>query len=302
MDRFRELSVFVAVADAGAFNAAARRLNMSAAAVTRLINRLEDRIGAQLITRTTRRLALTSAGIRLLEDGRRILSELDDAEAAATGAHKDPSGDLHVTAPVLFGRRFMAPVIREFLNLYPRITVRLELLDRIVDLMDEGIDVALRIGTMPDSTMHTQRIGSVRLVTVAAPSYLAKAGAIDEPSDLIGQEIVNTTNLHARDYWQFVGGGGKIEVRISPRLSMNSAEAAIAASVDGWGITRVLSYQVADALADGALAEVLHDYETREIPVQLVHHEGRRTTAKTRAFVDFAARRLRAEARRLAAL
>ena len=301
MDRFRELSVFVAVAEEGAFNAAARRLNLSPPAVTRLVSALEARIGARLFTRTTRRVAPTEAGKRLLADAGRILAELGEAEASAAGAHQTPRGVLRVTAPVLFGQRHIAPILRDFLDAYPEVSATTLFVDRVVDLIDEGLDVALRIGDLPDSSLSAVRVGAVRRVTVAAPDYVAAHGVPATPDDLAGHRIVNPLTLHEATRWSFVAGGRTRTVRLAPRLAVNTMAAAIEAATAGWGVTRALSYQVADALADGALVEILGDWEDRRMPVHLVHSEGRRAAAKIRAFIDLAARRLRADTGLLAA-
>lgn len=300
MDRFRELSVFVAVAEEGAFNAAARRLNLSPPAVTRLVTALEARIGARLFTRTTRRVAPTEAGNRLLGDAARILAELDEAEASAAGTHQSPRGVLRVTAPVLFGQRHIAPILRDFLDAYPEVSATTLFVDRVVDLIDEGLDVALRIGELPDSTLSAVRVGAVRRVTVAAPGYVAVHGMPATPDDLAGHRIVSPLTLHEAARWSFVAGGRSTIVHLAPRLAVNTMAAAIEAASAGCGITRALSYQVADALADGALVEILGDWEDRRMPVHLVHSEGRRAAAKIRAFVDLAAERLRADAGLLA--
>ena len=301
MDRFRELSVFVAVAEEGAFNAAARRLNLSPPAATRLVSALEARIGARLFTRTTRRVAPTEAGKRLLADAGRILAELKEAEASAAGAHQSPRGVLRVTAPVLFGQRHIAPILRDFLDAYPEVSATTLFVDRVVDLIDEGLDVALRIGDLPDSSLSAVRVGAVRRVTVAAPDYVAAHGVPATPDDLAGHRIVNPLTLHEATRWSFVAGGRTRTVRLAPRLAVNTMAAAIEAATAGWGVTRALSYQVADALADGALVEILGDWEDRRMPVHLVHSEGRRAAAKIRAFIDLAARRLRADTGLLAA-
>jgi DNA-binding transcriptional LysR family regulator len=301
MDRFHELSVFVAVAEEGAFNAAARRLNLSPPAVTRLVTALEARIGARLFTRTTRRVAPTEAGRRLLADAARILAELDEAEASAAGAHQSPRGMLRVTAPVLFGQRHIAPILRDFLDAYPEVSATALFVDRVVDLIDEGLDVALRIGALPDSTLSAVRVGAVRRVTVAAPGYVAAHGMPATPDDLAGHRIVSPLTLHEATRWSFVAGGRSSIVHLAPRLAVNTMTAAIEAASAGWGITRALSYQVADALADGTLVEILGDREDRRMPVHLVHSEGRRAAAKIRAFVDLAAERLRADPGLLAA-
>ena len=292
MDRFRELSTFVAVAEDGAFNAAARRLNLSPPAVTRLVTALETRIGARLFTRTTRRVALTEAGDRLLADAGRILAELDEAEASAAGAHQSPRGVLRVTAPVMFGQRHIAPILRDYLDAYPDVSAAVLFVDRIVDLIDEGLDVAVRIGELPDSSLTATRVGAVRRVTVASPDYLAVHGTPQVPEELAGHRIVNPTGLIQSPEWTFVAGGGKTRiVRLVPRLTVNTIAAALDAARAGWGITNLLSYQVAAELASGHLIEILHDFEDRRMPVRLVHSEGRRAAAKVRTFVDFMSER-----------
>ncbi len=301
MDRFRELSTFVAVAEQGAFNAAARQLNSSPPAVTRLVNGLEARLGVRLFTRTTRQVALTEAGARLMADAARILAELEAAEASAAGAHAAPRGVLRITAPVLFGQRFIAPVLRDYLDAYPAVTAEALFVDRIGDLIGEGLDVALRIGELPDSSLTAIRVGAVRRVTVAAPAYLARHGAPQAPGDLARHRVIFPSSTGGALAWEYAAGGKPLTVRLEPALSVNTMQAAIDAAVAGFGVTRVLSYQVGDAIASGALAEVLEDSESREMPIHLVHSAGRRAAAKIRAFIDLAARRLRAEAGRLAA-
>lgn len=301
MDRFRELTTFVAVAEEQAFNAAARRLGQSAPVVTRLISTLEDRIGARLFTRTTRSVTLTDAGQTLLADAGRILAELEDLEAAAAGAHQDPRGELHVTAPVQFGQRYILPILGDFLDNYPNVQATAQFLDRVVHIVDEGFDVALRIGTLSDSSHFATRVGTVRHVTVAASAYLKTSGIPKVPKELAGHRVINPGNLHGSREWLYHKAGKTTTAQIEPRLRVNTATAALDACVKGWGITRLLSHQAADALAAGDLVEILSDSEDREIPVQLVHSEGRRAAAKTRAFIDFATQRLRAEAKHLGA-
>jgi DNA-binding transcriptional LysR family regulator len=301
MDRFRELTTFVAVAEVGAFNAAARRLNASPSAVTRLVTALEARLGVQLFTRTTRQVALTEAGARLITDAARILAELDAAEASATGAHQAPQGVLRVTAPVLFGQRFIAPVVRDYLDTYPEVTAEALFLDRIVDLIGEGLDVAVRIGELPDSSLSATRVGAVRQVTVAAPGYLEGQGTPGRPGDLADHRVIFPSSTGGALAWEYAVGRSRQTVRLEPALSVNTMSAAIDAAVAGWGVTRVLSYQAAGEIARGALVEVLADCEDREMPIHLVHSEGRRAAAKIRAFIDLAAGRLRSEAGRLSA-
>ncbi len=302
MDRFRELSTFVAVAEEGAFNAAARKLNLSASVVTRLVNALEERIGVRLFTRTTRRVALTEAGETLFAEAGRILGDLEEAEAAAAGAHQAPRGLLRLTAPVLFGQRYLAPIIRDYLDAYPEVSVATVFLDRTVNLIDEGFDVALRIGVLPDSSAFAIRVGIVRHVTVAAPNYLSEYGTPRKPEDLSDHQIINAGALYRPREWSFHTGDKVNTTRVTPRLSVNTVTAGVDAAVAGWGVARALSYQVADALARGDLIEILPDWEDRQLPVQLVHSEGRHAAAKTRAFIDLAAARLRADAGTLAAM
>jgi DNA-binding transcriptional LysR family regulator len=301
MDRFRELSTFLAVAEEGAFNAAARRLEVSSPAVTRLVTALEARLGVLLFTRTTRQVALTEAGRRLRHDAARILADLGEAEASAAGAHEAPRGMLRVTAPVLFGQRFIAPILRDYLDAFPEVLASALFLDRIVDLIGEGLDVALRIGELPDSSLIATKVGDVRRVTIAAPAYLKRYPAPPDPDGLQAHRVIfpDTTGSAAR--WDFISDSGRRSCRLTPTLRINTMEAAIDAAISGWGVTRVLSYQVADVLAAGHLVEILGDWEDRLLPIHLVHSEGRRPAAKIRSFIDFAAGRLKSNRGRLMA-
>ncbi len=292
MDRFRELSTFVTVADCAGFNAAARQLGISPPSVTRLIGGLEERLGARLFTRTTRRLALTEAGTRFLEDARRLLDDLEAAEAAAAGLHQAPRGVLRITAPVLFGEMHVAPILRDFLDLHPEVSASALFLDRVVDLIDEGMDIAIRIADLPDSGLTAIRLGSVRRVLVAAPAYVARHGTPATPDDLAGHALISTSALDGPGTWRF----GAQQVRIAPRLRVTSIRAVLDAAAAGWGIARPLSYQVADDLAAGRLVELLPGADSREIPVHIVHAEGRAAAARTRAFIDFTVPRLRMQA------
>lgn len=296
MDRFRELETFVAVAEESAFNAAARRLGASPPAVTRAVAELEARLDIRLFSRTTRQVALTQAGSRLLLDARRILADLAEAEASAAGAHDAPRGTLRLTAPVLFGQRFIAPILRAYLDAYRQVRVDAVFLDRIADLIDEGYDIAVRIGELPDSALVATRVGTVRRLVVASPEYLARHGSPAAPQDLRAHRIVLSTAASASAIWEFSRAGVRRTVRLEPALAVNTNSAAIDAVLAGWGITRVLSYQVADALGDARLVEVLENHEDRDLPIHLVHAEGRRPSAKIRTFIDFAAARLRADA------
>lgn len=295
MDRFQAMRVFLAVAEGGGFAEAARRLALSPPAVTRAVSALEAHIGSRLLTRTTRLVKLTEAGARYLDDCRRILADVDEAEAAAAGSYAIPSGVLTVTASVMFGRIYVQPVVLDFLRAHPAVTGRTLFLDRITNLIDEGIDVAVRIAHLPDSSFRAQRVGSVRRIVCAAPSYLAEHGVPQTPDELTGHSVIAFTHNHtgAGAEWRF-GREDKIRVAVSPRLYCNTNDAVIAAAEAGWGLARVLSYQVGPALAAGRLQAVLTEYEEEPVPVQVVHVEGRRASAKVRAFVDFAVERLRA--------
>lgn len=301
MDRLDGMRVFVAVAEAGGFAAAARSLRLSPPAVTRAVAALEERIGARLLHRTTRTVRLTDAGARFLADAKRILAELDEAEATAAGAHAEPRGQMAVTAPLLFGRMHVAPVVLDFLGRYPAVSARTLFVDRVVDLMDEGIDVAVRIAVLPDSTLSAVRVGEVRRVTCAAPGYLARQGTPQVPRDLEALDCIGFQTAATPAPWVFPArsGEGSETVRPPMRLLVSNADVAVQAAIAGHGVTRVLSYQAADAVHDGRLVVLLADHEPPPIPVHLVHLEGRRAAARVRAFVDFAAARLRT---RLAAL
>ena len=286
------MRVFVAVAEEQGFAPAARRLAMSAPAVTRAVAALEERIGTRLLHRTTRIVRLTEAGGRFLADCKRILGEIEEAEASAAGSHAEPRGQLAVTAPVMFGRMHVAPVVLEFLALHPRVTARMLFLDRVADLIDEGLDVAVRIAHLPDSSLHAVRVGSVRRVVCASPEYLAARGAPRVPADLSQHDAIALSLGAASEEWSFASG----ETFGPPaRLVVNSNDVAIAAAIAGQGVTRVLSYQIASELHAGRLQVVLADFEPPAIPVSVVYAEGRRAAAKVRAFVDFAVERLRAD-------
>jgi len=295
MDRFRELTAFLAVAEDGAFNAAARRLAMSPPAVTRLVTGLETRLGARLFTRTTRKVALTEAGARFREDAQRILAELEEAESLAGGVASAPAGHLRLTAPVLFGERVLSPILRDYLDAYPEVTAAALFIDRNVNLLDEGLDLALRIGRLPDSSLVARRVAGVRQVVVASPSYLRGQGRPQDLESLRRHRVIHPSSVSDVPLWSFSAGGQRQSLRLKPVLSVNSLTAAIDAARAGWGLTRALSYQVSDALAAGELVEVLEGQEDREIPVHLLHAEGRRVAAKIRSFIDFTAGRLQAQ-------
>ncbi|ATB32256.1 LysR family transcriptional regulator [Melittangium boletus] len=295
MDRLETLRVFVTVAEEAGFASAARRLAMSPPAVTRAIAALEERIGTRLLHRTTRIVRLTETGTRFLADCKRILGELEEAEASAAGSHTEPRGQLGVTASLMFGRMFIAPLLLDFLARHPRVMARTLLVDRVVDLVDEGLDVAIRIAHLEDSTLTAVRVGSVRRVVCASPRYLAEHGIPRTPAELSRFEAFTLSSTVAPQPWAFASGTRNQTVSPPTRLIVNTTEVAIAAAVAGRGLTRVLSYQIAPELRAGQLRIVLEDFEPPPLPIHVVYPEGRRANARVRAFVDFAVERLRAE-------
>lgn len=299
MADFEHLRIFIAVADAQGFAPAARHLRLSAPAVTRAIAALEAHLGARLLHRTTRHVRLTESGQRFLQDARRILAELDEAEASARGAHIEPQGELAITAPMMFGRMHVAPVLLDFLAQHPKVTARVLFADRVVHLTDEGFDVAVRIAELPDSSFTAVRVGAVRRIVVASPEYLAAHGEPLSPADLPAHRAIGSAQTGGGPArWTFAAPGDPAARETAqPRVSLmvNSVEVAIEAALAHHGLARVLSYQVRSDLASGRLKRVLLPFEAAPIPVHLVYPEGRRAAAKVRTFVDFAARRLRAQ-------
>ena len=293
MDRLDAMRAFVAVADAASFAAAARQLGQSPPAVTRAVSALEDRIGARLLHRTTRSVRLTDAGARYLIDAKRILAEVEEAEASAAGAHAAPRGQLGLTAPVMFGRMYVAPVVLDFLARHPAVTARMLLADRLVDLMEEGLEVAVRIAHLEDSSMTAVRVGEVRRVVCASPAFLAKQGRPRTPADIARANIVTFATGPVADPWVFAKDGAVERMHPAARFSANSNDVTIAAAEAGAGFVRALSYQVAPQLRAGTLEIVLPDHEEPPLPVHVVHIAGRRASARLRAFVDFAVERLR---------
>jgi DNA-binding transcriptional LysR family regulator len=300
MDRLETMRVFVAVAEERGFAPAARRLAMSPAAVTRAIATLERRVGARLLQRTTRVVRLTETGARYFADCKRILEDVETAESAAAEDHSKPRGELVVTAPLVFGRMFVAPIVLEFLARHPQVTARTLLLDHVVDLVEGGVDVAVRIAHLPDSSLTATKVGTVRRVVCASPDYLAAHGAPRTPADLASHEaIVFSSPAAAPKEWQFGTEGGRSgsgslqSVPLRSRFAVNNADAAIAAAVAGAGLTRVLSYQIGPQVRAGSLQIVLAKHEPAPIPVSVVSAAGRRSTAKVREFVAFAVERLK---------
>ena len=295
MDRFHLMTVFVAVAEEEGFAAGARRLGMSPPAVTRAIAALEERLGVKLLNRTTRYVRATDAGQRYLEDARRILAELDAADESAAGINAEPRGHLAVTAPVLFGRMFVMPGIVEYLNRYPRTEVSAVFVDRIVNLIEEGLDVGVRIGELPDSSMRALPVGSMRLVLCASPAYLAQRGVPQAPDDLHAHSTIGSSAGSFSPAWRFETPRGVTTLRVRPRLTVTTVDATVEAARRGLGVARLLSYQIGPELAGGELETVLEAYEPPPRPINIVHREGRFASAKIRTFVDLLADRLRAD-------
>jgi DNA-binding transcriptional LysR family regulator len=290
MDRLDDVTVFLAVAENGSFAQAARRLGRSPAVVTRAVANLETRLGVRLLNRTTRAVSLTDVGQRFRAGAARVLADFDEIEREAAGQGNAPRGELAVTAPILFGRMHVLPVVTAFLAQYSDVSVRLIMLDRSIDLIEEGVDVAIRIGVLRDSSAIATSVGALPSVVVAAPSYLERKGTPAAPSDLAAHDVVVFSNLWGVERWTFADG---VSVAIKPRLVVTTAEAAIDAAKAGFGITRVLGYQVADTLADGSLVRLLRAHEVEPWPVHLLYPSGRHPAPKLRAFIDYAGPRLR---------
>lgn len=291
MDRLQALQLFVAVAEAESFVGGARALGLSGPSATRAVNELEDALGARLFTRTTRRVKLTDVGRDFAEEVREVLAHLRAAEATVRGAALTPTGLLRITAPQEFGTLHIAPLVAEFLDAWPAVTAELLLVDRPVNLVEEGYDVALRIGDLPSSALLGVRVGAVRRVVCGAPSYFARFGQPTCPEDLMEGHRVIVTGAALRE-WRF-GADQRTIVRLDSQLCVNSVAASIGIARQGWGLCRALSYQVAEELETGSLAAVLEEHEPAPVPVHIVHPAGRKTPAKLRAFIDFAAERLR---------
>jgi len=293
MDRWQAMKVFVKVAEAESFANAGRQLNMSPPAVTRIVSALEETIGSRLLTRTTRSVKLTEAGSRYFTDCQRLLVELEEAEAAAAGAYAKPTGTLTVTASVMFGNLFVLPVMTEYLDSYPDVVGRCLFVDRVVNIVEEGIDVAVRIGHLADSGFTATRVGTIRRVLCGSPDYFERNGIPATPADLAQHRIIATTSAWASLEWRF-GAEQKTTVHVNPRLFTSTNDSAISAAVRGWGLTRVLSYQIAPQLETGELQTVLTEYEEEALPVHIVHPDGRNASAKVRSFIDFSVSKLRA--------
>lgn len=298
MDRLETMSVFLAVVDTGSLSAAGRRLGMPLASVSRKLAQLEGHLNARLLSRSTRRLELTEAGRAYVDACKRILGDVADAERAAAGEYSTPQGELAISAPIVFGRLHVLPVVTEFLQAYPAVDIRLALSDRIAHLLDEHVDVAVRIGVLPDSRLNASPLGALRRVVCASPAYWKANGKPKTPADLARHRCITFAVGGAPDVWTFRsphhGGAVDTSIAVRSRLSVNTAEAAVDAAVAGLGPTRLLSYQAEAARRARQLVVVLAEHEPARVPVNLVFDAQQRVPLKLRAFLEFAAPRLKA--------
>ena len=295
MDRLEAMSMLVTVTEAGSLSAAGRKLNVPLATLSRKISELEARLGTQLLIRTTRRLSLTDAGAAYVVAARRILEQVAEAEREAAGEFDAPTGELVITAPIQFGRLHVLPVVADFLALFPDINVRLALSDRNVDLVDAHIDMAVRIGRLPDSSMVATQVGLMRMVVCASPALMGSRGVPGTPNDLMELPCVTVDALPQSSGWVFKApvSGARIEIPVMSRLSVTTTESAAAAAIRSVGVTRLLHYQVAEAVEAGTLRILLETFEPEPVPVNLLHVARSQMPLKMRRFLDFAAPRLR---------
>ena len=293
MGRLHLMSVYVAVVEAEGFAAGARKLHMSPPAVTRAVAALEERLGVKLLNRTTRYVRMTEAGQKYYEDAKRVIALADEADDAALGINAEPRGQLTVTASVLFGRLHVMPGIIEYLRRYPAMEVNALFVDRVVNMLEEGVDVAIRIGDLPDSSYRALRVGSVRQVLCASPDYLDTHSIPQTPDDLLKHQIILARGLNPDNEIRFLRDGLPQIIKLQPILSVSDNDSAASAAMAGLGITRLLSYQIAEPLQTGRLKIVLSEFESPPVPIHIVHREGRLSSAKVRSFVDLVAERLR---------
>jgi DNA-binding transcriptional LysR family regulator len=291
MDRLDSMSILVTVAKAGSLSAAARLLDAPLTTVSRKISDLEEHLGTQLLIRSSRRISLTDAGRSYVVACKRILGDVGEAERIAAGEYTAPKGELSVTAPIVFGRLHLVPVLADFLRAYPDIDVRLTLSNQQVNLAEEGIDAALRVGDLPDSALIATRVGTIRRVFAASPGYLKVRGVPQKPADLVGHDCIGVQGFTGSDFWN-VADDGEIPVRY--RLIVNSTDAACEAAKEGMGIVSVFSHHVAPNFQDGTLVSVLQDFKRETLPLSLVRGAGEYLPLKLRAFLDFVTPRLKA--------
>jgi DNA-binding transcriptional LysR family regulator len=289
------MKVLLAVTQAKSFGGGARLMGMSPSGVTRAIAALEARLGTALLARNSRALRLTEAGRRYVEDCKRILLELEEAEALAAGSDLHARGSLTVTAPVMFGELFLIPLIAEYLALHPQVVVNALLVDRLVSMADEAVDVAIRIGQLPDGNVDALKVGEIRSVVCASPAFLDRVGRPVHPRDIQGAQVVMSSASRLLTQWQFNGSEDPVALTLQPRLVVSSNQAAINAARMGWGYTRVLSYQIAEAVAKGELEIVFAEFGTAPLPVHILSQSGRQMPARVRTFVDHCYNRLVAD-------
>ncbi|MDD2919524.1 LysR family transcriptional regulator [Rhodoferax sp.] len=293
MNRFHLMSVYIAVVESQGFAGGARKLHMSPPAVTRAVAALEDRLSVKLLNRTTRYVRMTEAGQKYYEDAKQIIALTNEADDAALGIHAEPRGQLTVTASVLFGRLYVMPVIIEFLRRYPAMKVNALFVDRVVNMLEEGVDMAIRIAELPDSSYRAQRVGSARRVLCASPDYLDKHGIPQTPQDLHTHQVILARGLNPNDEMRFLRDGQTQTIKLQPILSVSDNDSAANAAMAGMGITRLLTYQIAEPLHVGKLKIVLSEFESPPVPIHIMHREGRHSSAKVRSFVDSMASHLR---------
>jgi DNA-binding transcriptional LysR family regulator len=294
MDRLEAMSIVLAVAEAGSLSAAARHLNTPPATASRKITELEQHLRAKLFDRSSRKLTLTDSGLSYVAALKQILADLSEADRAASGEFASPIGELIATAPFGLGCQYLTPILAEFLRAYPDIDVRLLLVERIVSLPDDHVDVALRIGELPDSRLIALRVGTTRRIICASPAYLEARGTPKTPEDLARRDCIFFEGFLGPDVWKFERDGTHLAVTVQPRLVVSNAEAACEAARAGIGLTRAFTYQVKASLEEGTLTTVLDEFQSETLPVNLVYAAGRFMPIKLRAFLDFAAPRLRA--------
>jgi DNA-binding transcriptional LysR family regulator len=294
MDRLEAMSIVLAVVEAGSLSAAARRRGTPLATVSRKVSDLETHLGTRLLNRSSRRITLTDAGRSYVAACRHILEDVEEAERSAAGEYSAPKGDLTITAPIVFGRLHVLPIVIEFLTAYREIDVRIMLADGVANLLEDHIDLAVRIGELPDSSLVATRVGLIRRVVCGSPAYFAARGMPRSPDELGSHDCIAFEGLTSPRTWTFRKGKSDLSVTIHSRLIVNTAEAAIDAAVAGVGVTRVLSYQIADAIRAGTLAVALQEFEPAPWPVSLIYAGQGLLPLKLRAFLDFAAPRLKA--------
>jgi DNA-binding transcriptional LysR family regulator len=293
MDRFEAMRTLLAAVDGGSLSAASRAMNTPLPTISRRVSDLEAHLGAQLVVRTSRKLILTEAGEAFVGATRRLLDDLGDAERAASGEYRAPRGELLVTAPIMFGKLHIAPVVHAFLAAYPDVSVRLVLSDSTIDIVESHVDVAIRIGPLPDSELVAKQVGHIRWGLYASPEYLARRGMPADLDALADHDCIAFEGLQARRTWHLRVGAESRAVPIQPRFSVNTADAIIDAATAGLGIARVMSYQAELCVSDGRLVPVLHDKGYDPVPVHVVHRRQRSQPLKQRAFLDFVAPRLK---------